>query len=143
MCKVYWFLNAVKGNWRNAMFIKCESCPYGRNVCDGFLLTTGHDGAPILISAAAIRQLSGQSADRHECLAVIDRKSFEKLFAVWLEWNVGSSDECSVLQTAGKHAGGSKETADCSCISNIVQPVSCRLLGGENEKQRNDISSFE
>ena len=41
-CKFYSFLRAVRGNWRNAIFVSCgcDACMYGREKpCSGFLLT--------------------------------------------------------------------------------------------------------
>ena len=43
-CKFYSFLRAVRGNWRNAIFVSCgcDACMYGREKpCSGFLLA-GH-----------------------------------------------------------------------------------------------------
>ena len=41
-CKIYSFLRAVRGNWRNAIFVSCDcgDCMCGRATpCSGFLLS--------------------------------------------------------------------------------------------------------
>ena len=40
-CQFYSFLQAVRGNWRNALFIRCSGslCPMIRQAsCEGFLM---------------------------------------------------------------------------------------------------------
>ena len=45
-CKIYSFLRAVRGNWRNAIFVSCDcgNCMCGRTTpCSGFLLAVSAD----------------------------------------------------------------------------------------------------
>ena len=53
-CKIYPFLRAVRGNWRNAIFVRCgcDSCMEGRpSPCAGFLLAVDECGQIMLLSA--------------------------------------------------------------------------------------------
>ncbi len=46
-CKIYSFLRAVRGNWRNAIFVSCDCghCMCGRTTpCSGFLLAVDECG---------------------------------------------------------------------------------------------------
>ena len=63
-CTLYNFLQATGVNWRNAVFVACVACPFGKPACaDGFLLTADSYARPILLPAAAIYRLSGIQAD--------------------------------------------------------------------------------
>ena len=50
-CKIYSFLRAVHGNWRNAIFVSCDcgGCMCGRvTPCSGFLLAVDECGQVII-----------------------------------------------------------------------------------------------
>ena len=50
-CKIYSFLRAVRGNWRNAIFVSCDcgNCMCGRTTpCSGFLLAVDECGQVML-----------------------------------------------------------------------------------------------
>ena len=56
-CKLYPFLKATRGNWHNALFVKCTHsiCPHGHSaICKGFLFTADADGTPLLVDAEAV-----------------------------------------------------------------------------------------
>lgn len=104
VCTIYSFLSAAKGNWRNSIFIECGSCLYGKQLlCPGFLLNSDSDGQPVVIPVDIIRKMTGMDADKEECIAVISRKKFETLYAVWLEWQIDLPKECSLLQIANRN----------------------------------------
>ena len=75
---LYQFLQSTQGSWRNAFYVDCIECPYGRTDCGGHLLT----------------------AD-----AIIAKEAFEKLFHSWLVWNVTDPNTCSILQTIPEDQG--------------------------------------
>ena len=65
-CKIYSFLRAVRGNWRNAIFVSCDcgNCMCGRTTpCSGFLLAVDECGQVMLLSAEDIQRLSGETVD--------------------------------------------------------------------------------
>ena len=76
-CKIYPFLRAVRGNWRNAIFVRCgcDSCMEGRpSPCAGFLLAVDECGQIMLLSAETTpgpaKKWSRPSAAPH-CPAVL------------------------------------------------------------------------
>lgn len=100
-CQFYFFLQAVHGNWRNALFIRCRGaiCPMAHQPsCAGYLLAADADGQPLLLPARTVEQLSGDTVDPEECAAVLDCRSFRSAYAKFLEWHIASDTECPFLQ---------------------------------------------
>ena len=65
-CKFYSFLRAVRGNWRNAIFVSCgcDTCVYGREKpCSGFLLTVDECEQVMLLPAETIHELTGEEVE--------------------------------------------------------------------------------
>ena len=64
---LYFFLSMTRGSWRNAFYLECPVCPYGKDSCGGYLLTTDTEGAPA-VSYTHLdvykRQLSGLRSAR-------------------------------------------------------------------------------
>ena len=63
-CQFYSFLQAVRGNWRNALFIRCSGslCPMIRQAsCEGFLMAADASCQPIFLSVQTVRKLSGEA----------------------------------------------------------------------------------
>lgn len=98
ICPLYPFLNAAKGNWRNAVFVECGSCPYGTKNCGEFLMVMDAQGHPILFPVGSFHGITGQVVDKEECLAVLKRTEFETLYALLLKWQTASSEECALRQ---------------------------------------------
>ena len=74
-CKFYSFLRAVRGNWRNAIFVSCgcDACMYGRKKpCSGFLLTVDECGQVMLLPAETVHELTrrGGRTYRVQCRPV-------------------------------------------------------------------------
>ena len=70
-CQFYSFLQAVRGNWRNALFIRCSGslCPIIRQAsCEGFLMAADAGCQPIFLSVQTVRKLSGETVDPEDCL---------------------------------------------------------------------------
>lgn len=98
-CELYPFLQATAGNWRNAAYIVCKSCPYGCSpLCGGFLLTAGADGSPIILPADLLHQQTGEYPDQAECSAILSRSAFESIYAQWLKWQINDPAGCTLLQ---------------------------------------------
>lgn len=99
--KLYSFLKAVRGNWHNALFIRCEYtvCPHGQpSPCEGFLMTVDADGSAILIPAKIMKHLSGESIESGECRTVISKQTFEAVYSLYIEWHTLSSINCPLLE---------------------------------------------
>lgn len=99
---LYPFLSLTGDSWRNAFYVECCTCPYDRNGCDGYLLTTDTDGGPVLLPVPYFENATGERVDKAECAAIIDRNAFESLFRRWLLWNVNDPKACCLLQLAPK-----------------------------------------
>lgn len=97
-CLLYPFLHAARGSWRNSIFIACNSCPYGKPPCGGFLMAMDAEGRPILLSVEEFTRVTGQAVDKEECAGVLRRTDFEALYFIWLEWQVAAPLECAIAQ---------------------------------------------
>ena len=99
--KLYAFLKATKGNWHNAIHIKCSSllCPHGSLMpCEGFLIAIDADGSPIFMPVETLRKLTGDSIDPEECCITLNKQTFETAYAQYVEWHTVSSESCSLRQ---------------------------------------------
>ena len=99
--KFYLFLKAVQGNWRNAMFLKCntEICPYGQHPsCGGYLFTADDNGTLLLIPVRYFQHMTGETVDAEECAGILTRSTFEKVYYLYIEWNTISTKDCALKQ---------------------------------------------
>ena len=99
--KFYLFLRAVQGNWRNALFLKCDSdvCPYGQpSFCGGYLLTADDNGTLLLMPVRYFQHMTGEAVDANECIGILTRSVFEKVYSLYIEWTATSSKDCSLKQ---------------------------------------------
>ena len=100
-CQFYSFLQAVRGNWRNALFIRCSGslCPMIRQAsCEGFLMAADAGCQPIFLSVQTVRKLSGEAVDPEECSAILECRSFRTAYTKFLEWHSSSDHVCPFLQ---------------------------------------------
>jgi hypothetical protein len=100
-CSFYPFLQAVQGNWRNALFIQCSCANCPREVlqsCQGYLLAVDAEGKPLLESVSEIRRLTGESVDVTECCGALERQAFEAAYCQYIEWHTESSQVCALMQ---------------------------------------------
>ena len=107
-CKVYAFFKAIRGNWRNAIYVSCDqpTCPYGHHpACTGYLLATNEYGHPLVISEADFIRLSGEPIEATECRGTITRDAFESMYAQYVYWQIDSSRDCPI-RIMGKQIAG-------------------------------------
>ena len=114
---LYQFLQSTQGSWRNAFYVDCIECPYGRTDCGGHLLsappagnrrhllTADAEGTPLLLPVLLFEKMTGDKVDKFECAAIIAKEAFEKLFHSWLVWNVTDPNTCSILQAIPEDQG--------------------------------------
>lgn len=103
---LYSFLQAARGNWRNALSIECRDCPHGREPhCPGFLMTMDSEGRPILMPVELLQQTTCEIIDVEECLASLDRGGFEALYGRLIEWTVSSPRDCPLLELSTRPSG--------------------------------------
>lgn len=96
--RLYSFLKSVKGDWRNAVYIECDHCPYSRKLCGGILMTADANGNPLLYASGQFRESTGECIDGNECVGRLTRTGFESLYNAWLKWNLDDGKECCILQ---------------------------------------------
>jgi len=98
-CKIYHFLEAVKGNWRNAIFLECNSCPYSRtDQCRGYLVTADAEGKLIIMPVSHFQEKTGQQVEKAECTGIMERRAFVTAFSLYLEWHTVTDETCALLQ---------------------------------------------
>ena len=100
-CKIYSFLRAVRGNWRNAIFVSCDcgNCMCGRTTpCSGFLLAVDECGQVMLLSAEDIQRLSGETVDSSECIAILSRRAVVAAVSKYIEWHTPAPSACALRQ---------------------------------------------
>lgn len=98
--QLYAFLQASRGNWRNAIWIECRVCLYKNQQCDKYLLTADRTGAPLVFSVEQFRQLTGDMPIKDECIAVLSEHAFEVLYSSWLLWHTDWKYGCCLRQLA-------------------------------------------
>ena len=100
-CQFYSFLQAVRGNWRNALIIRCSCslCPMIRQAsCEGVLMAADACCQPIFLSVQTVRKLSGEAVAPEECSAILECRSFRTAYTKFLEWHTSSDHVCPFLQ---------------------------------------------
>lgn len=93
---IYFFGKATRGNWRNSLYVdgSCETCVKRRSECGDFLFTLSSDGAPIILPAKTIAELSWESIDKTECVGAMTLKTLMTLINHWIILNIDSADTC-------------------------------------------------
>jgi hypothetical protein len=97
--KLYHFLTACGGNWRNTIYITCTSCP-GNKTCADHLLAIDSEGKPVLMEIGRFCRLSGENIDPSECRGQLARQAFEDIFRNYLLWTLSVSGPCALWQLA-------------------------------------------
>ena len=98
--QLYAFLQASRGNWRNAIWIECKFCLYKNQQCDEYLLAADRNGAPLVLSVEQVRRLTGDTPVKDECIAVLSEQAFEELYSSWLLWHIDWLKDCRLRQLA-------------------------------------------
>lgn len=98
-CRVFAFLSAVEGNWRNAIYVECgeHDCPHAGE-CGAVLFAADADGAPILLPVTAIRSCGGQEVDKLECMACLEKPAFVAAYRQFIDWHTDCDEDCALRQ---------------------------------------------
>ena len=92
--QLYLFLTACSGNWRNSIYIKCQSDKDD----PGYLLAADRDGQPVILGVQQFYQLTGVWIDPAECCGQLTEAGFEALYAQYLLWRCLSAEEHPLRQ---------------------------------------------
>lgn len=95
--RLYRFLNLLHGNWRNAAYIECASCPYEQE-CGDHLLAIDFDGTPVIYPLNAFQQQTGERVEKADCIILLPRSVFTTLYQRWMLWNTLDPNQCSIRQ---------------------------------------------
>lgn len=87
--QLYLFLTACSGNWRNSIYIKCQS----EKDDPGYLLAADRDGQPVILSVQQLYELTGVQIDPVECCGQLTEDGFASLYAQYLLWRLPSAEE--------------------------------------------------
>ena len=82
--RLYLFLAACQGNWRNSVYLSTDG--------PGYLLSADRDGRPIVMSREQFRQLTGEAIDPAECCGRLTEDAFKALYAQYLLWRMPKAD---------------------------------------------------
>lgn len=72
---LYHFLKLNRGSWRNATYIECRGCPYGKDDCSEHLLTIDSIGKPFVLSVAYFEKSTDDKIDKFECTCHYQQRS--------------------------------------------------------------------
>ena len=87
--QLYLFLTACSGNWRNSIYIKCQSDKDD----PGYLLAADRDGQPVILPVQRFYELTGEQIDPAECCGQLTEAGFESLYAQYLLWRLPTAEE--------------------------------------------------
>ena len=92
---LYELLFSCKGNWRNAIYIPCGSCPHPCKVDrSGCLAAIRQDGAPLLVGVREFEEETGERIDPGDCIGTLSKDAFSSLFSRYLTWEMSGSEQC-------------------------------------------------
>lgn len=84
--KLYLFLSACGGNWRNTIFVSCPDL----ETSPGFFMAVNRDGYPVIMEMELFHQMTGELTDPAECCGHLTQDAFKSIFAQYLLWHISS-----------------------------------------------------
>lgn len=107
--ELYHFLQCVSGNWRNALYIECNICPYSSLMCSGYLITADVNLKPVLYPIRKLYEMTGETAVKDECVGSISIEAFNSIYSCWVLWNTQPEKKCNIQKIyseANRTTGG-------------------------------------
>lgn len=92
--RLYVFLSACRGNWRNSVYISTDG--------PGYLLSADRDGQPIVMAVERFQQLIGEQIDPTECCGQLTEDAFKALYAQYLLWTCPTVEDHPLKQLCDK-----------------------------------------
>lgn len=90
--RLYSFLSACGGNWRNSIYIMCQE----QADLPGYLLAADRDGQPVIMSVEKFQHRTGEQIDPAECCGKLTELEFKRVFAQYILWHF-PADNSDVL----------------------------------------------
>lgn len=79
--KLYIFLAACGGNWRNTIHIPAQDHA-------GWLLAADRDGRPLVVDVDAFQSQIQEQIDVRECRGTLSESAFRDVFSQYLVWRL-------------------------------------------------------
>jgi len=98
--RLYLFLSACGGNWRNSIYISCQE----QADHPGYLLAVDRDGQPVIMSVERFQHRTGEQIDPAECYGQLTEPAFKHIFAQYLLWHF-PADNLDVLAELSRFSG--------------------------------------
>lgn len=83
--KLYIFLSACSGNWRNTIHIPAQKHA-------GWLLAADRDGRPLVVGVDAFQIQIQEQIDVRECRGTLSESAFRDVFSQYLLWQLQTAD---------------------------------------------------
>ncbi len=83
--KLYLFLSACGGNWRNSIYITADG--------PGYLLTADRDARPIILPVDRFQSLTGEQIDPAECCGQLSEDALRALYTQYYLWQMPSAED--------------------------------------------------
>ena len=80
--RLYRFLSACGGNWRNTIHIAAQGSH------TGWLMAADQDGKPVVMAVDAFQKLTQEQIDPAECRGYLTESAFGDIFARYLLWQI-------------------------------------------------------
>lgn len=84
--RLYRFLSACGGNWRNTIYISSEAWRLG------WLMAADRDGAPVILSVADFQEQTQEQIAPAECRGYLTESAFADIFARYILWRLPDAD---------------------------------------------------
>lgn len=84
--RLYRFLSACGGNWRNTIYISAETWR------PGWLMAADRDGKPVVMAVDAFQKLTQEQVDPAECRGHLTASAFGDIFARYILWQFPDAD---------------------------------------------------
>ena len=97
------FLNSVRGNWHNSVYIECSVCRCGQCGREDFLFAPAEDGTPLFLPVVDAELVFGRMIDKSECLGTVSNARFEDLFSLYLR-NHSGDQPCPLLRVCAEQS---------------------------------------
>lgn len=82
--RLYLFLSACGGNWRNTIFVSCPE----QETSSGFLMAADRDGCPVVMDMELFYQMTEERIDPSECRGQLSKDAFESVYSQYLLWHI-------------------------------------------------------
>ena len=90
----YPFMKSAQGNWRNALFVRCDKRGCVHKCCGAFLMTAAANGVPLLVPVDAFEAFAGEFVAPEECCGILDKHAFASVFGLAFQWRTCSPEVC-------------------------------------------------